>query len=313
MIKLTLVLIGLISFFLHGYYFSTGDQSTYVPQVLKRVDPKLFQRDYLTQTAEGDLSFMFPLIATIIKTTKIDIEWLYFLVYVAIRLLTIFVIYRLSFTLTKSRPAALLASLILSLPKFVAGTNQPTLDNLLVPRFLVLPLFLLVLNYLARHRFVIAALFMGIIFSLHPYSAVYLGLFLLACLFSFRQPWLTWIKVILAGFVGGGWFLIQSLPEYLGRNSQLIMAQDWFDIVGQRLPYNLVSYWPLTAWIALAIPLVGIWLYPSRLAVISVITAVVVTLIHIVFGEIFPVALIFQLQLPRIWLIPNFLGYICKF
>lgn len=305
-----LMLISLLSLLIHGYYFSTGDQSTYVPQVLRRIDPTLFQRDYLAQTAEGDLSFMFPLMAAIIKTTNVDIEWLYFLLYMVIRFLTVFVIYQLSFTLTQSRPAALLASLILSLPKFVAGTNQPTLDNSLLPRFLVMPLFLLSLNYLAQSRFVMAAFLTGIIFTFHPYSAVYLGLFLLACLVSFRQPWSTWIKVILAGFASSSWFLIQSLPQYLGRNSQLIMTQDWFDIVSQRLPYNLVVHWPFAAWIALVIPLVGIWLYPSRLLIISVIAAIIVTLIHVIFGEIFKVALIFQLQLPRIWLIPTYLGYI---
>lgn len=310
MIKLALVLIGLISFFLHGYYFSTGDQSTYVPQVLRRIDPSLFQRDYLAQTAEGDLSFMFSFIAAIIKTTNVDIEWLYFLLYMVIRFLTVFVIYQLSFTLTQSRPAALLAGLILSLPKFVAGTNQPTLDNALLPRFLALPLFLLGLNYLAQSRFVLAAFLTGIIFTLHPYSAIYLGLFLIACLVSFRQSWSTWLKAVIAGFASSSWFLIQSLPQYLGRNSQLVMDQDWFNIVSQRLPYNLSLHWPLAAWIALAIPLVGIWLYPSRLTITAVITAAIVTLVHVIFGEIGKVALIFQLQLPRIWLIPTYLGYI---
>lgn len=310
MIKLALVLIGLISFFLHGYYFSSGDQSTYVPQVLKRVDPSLYQRDYLAQTAEGDLSFMFPLMAAIIKTTNIDIEWLYFLLYGAIRLLTVFVIYQLSFTLTKFRPAALLATLILSLPKFVAGTNQPTLDNALLPRFLALPLFLLGLNYLAQSRFVWVAFLTGIVFTIHPYSAVYLGLFLFACLITFGAPQMTWFKVTIAGLTSSSWFLIQSLPQYLGRNSQLVMDQDWFNIVSQRLPYNLSLHWPLAAWIVLAIPLVGIWLYPSRLAITAVITAVIVTLVHVIFGEIGKVALIFQLQLPRIWLIPTYLGYI---
>ena len=88
------------------------------------------------------------------------------------------------------------------------------------------------------------------------------------------------------------------------------MDKDWFNIISQRLPYNLVVHWSLTAWIALAIPLVGIWFYPSRLLIISVITAIIITLIHIIFGEILKLALIFQLQLPRIWLIPTYFGYI---
>lgn len=310
MIKLALVLIGLISFFLHGYYFSTGDQSTYVPQVLRRIDPSLFQRDYLASTAEGDLSFMFPLMANLVKITHLDIEWLYFLLYLLFRFLVIIAIYRLSLTLTGKTPVALLAALILSLPKFVAGTNQPTLDNALLPRFLALPLFLLGLNYLAQSRFVWVAFLTGIVFTIHPYSAVYLGLFLFACLIIFGAPQMTWFKVTIAGLTSSSWFLIQSLPQYLGRNSQLMMDQDWFNIVSQRLPYNLSLHWPFTAWIALAIPLAGIWLYPSRISLTAVITAIIVTLIHVVFGEIGKVALIFQLQLPRIWLIPTYLGYI---
>ncbi len=47
-----LLALSTISILLHGYSFSSGDQSTYVPQVVKRTGGNLYARDYLSQTAE---------------------------------------------------------------------------------------------------------------------------------------------------------------------------------------------------------------------------------------------------------------------
>ncbi|MBI2010488.1 MAG: hypothetical protein HYS86_04955 [Candidatus Chisholmbacteria bacterium] len=310
MIKLALLLITLLSFLVHGYNFATGDQSTYVPQVLKRVNPNLYTKDYLSQTAEGDLSFMFPLMAGVLKTTGIDIEWLYFFLYLFFRWLVIVALYKLGLSLTGGKKAALVATIILSLPKFVGGTNNPTLDSAWIPRFFVLPLLLWGLDCLVHRRYLLATFLTGITFTLHPYSGVYLGLFLFACFLTSGRFWSLIPKAILIAVIASGWFVISLIPAYLSRSSQLFMDHVWFDIVSVRLPYNLISNWGLGALIALILPLLGYLVFPHRLLRLSLITAAIITLIHVVFGEIFKVALIFQLQLPRIWLIPTYMGYI---
>lgn len=310
MIKVGFLLISLLSFLVHGYDFASGDQSTYVPQVLKRVNPELYSRDYLSQTAEGELSFMFPLMAGIINTTGIDIEWLYFFLYLVFRWLVLVAIYHLSLSLTHHRAGALLAAILLSLPKFVAGTNQTTLDNAWLPRFFVLPLLLWALNCLINKRFLLATFLAGIIFTLHPYSGVYLGLFLLATIITSGRFWRLLPRVVLIGVVASSWFVFLVLPQYLSRNGQLFMAETWFEIVSLRLPYNVLGNWGLTAWTALMLPLVAYLVFPHRALRLAIVTASLVTVTHVIFGEIFKVALIFQLQLPRIWLVATFFGYI---
>src|SRR3989338_8013810 len=110
MIKLLLFLISLTSFLFHGYYFSTGDQSIYVPQVLKLVDSNLYRRDYfVTHSPESRFSLFFPLTATLLRLTRADTQWFYFSFYFINHLLVTYAFYHLSLALTHNRPAAIIA------------------------------------------------------------------------------------------------------------------------------------------------------------------------------------------------------------
>lgn len=318
-----LLLISIASLLINGYQFSTGDQSTYVPQVLRRVDPSLYTRDYLSNISEGELSLLFPIIASVIRVTNINIEWLYFGLYVFILFLTILSIYSLSFTLAQNKLVSAVAAIILALPKFVGGTNNTTLDISLVPRFFVLPLILYSLNLITRKRYLLSAFLTGVIFLFHPYSATYLSAFLIGFI-VFDKKWNLLPRVTLTGLLPASILIISKAPGFLSQNSKFIMPADWLSIIRMRQPYLFVSEWNITGWGSLFIALVlagaFILLFNhegsqtkrrfNQILIQAIVIATVVSLLHFFLGEVAKIAIVLQFQLMRIWLIPIYLAYI---
>src|SRR3989338_4714974 len=113
---LLLLLISFIAILIHGYTFSTGDQSIHIPQVLSRIDLQLFAQDYSVNIPEGQFTFFYPLMAGLIKLSRIDLQWLYFGLYLLIRFLLTLAIFNLAKTILKSNAKSFLATALLSLP-----------------------------------------------------------------------------------------------------------------------------------------------------------------------------------------------------
>ena len=317
-------LISVGAIFIHGYSFSTGDQTFQVPQILKRVDPNLFQRDYLATTTEGELSLFFPAMAFLINSASINIEPLYFGLYLIFHFLIIAAIYSLSYSLTQSRVSSIIATLLLALPKFVGGTTINTLDTSWLPRLAALPLLLFAFQKLTKQKYAQTAFLSGVILLIHPFSAVTLGIFLLGFLIMDKNKPITFIKSAIAGFIPSSWFLFTKIPFLIKESSQLIMPDSWYQIVVSRAPYNFASLWQFSGWASLAIVVIigSIFFFNyhrsrdqnkakfANLLKKTFLIASAVTLGQIFLAEFIKLTLIIQLQLLRIWLIPVYLAFI---
>ncbi len=98
------------------------------------------------------------------------------------------------------------------------------------------------------------------------------------------------------------------------------MHPDWYNLLLTRTPYNFLSQWQPTGWASLGLTLflLGLLLKFAPLSLTSftkfirlaLITATLISLIHLVLGEIAHIPIILQLQLLRIWLIPTYLSFI---
>ena len=319
-----LLLISSLATLAHGYSFSTGDQTFQVPQILKRVDSNLFQRDYLTNISEGQLSLFFPIMALILKFTLVDIEWLYFGLYLIFHFLSIVAIYSLSFTLTKKKSSATIATLLLALPKFVGGTTITTLDTTWIPRLAVLPLLLFAFQKLTQQKYAQAAFLSGVILLIHPFSAVTLGIFLFGFLILDKNKPVTFIKAAIAGLIPSSWFFFTKAPLFIKGNTQLIMPDNWYQILISRVSYNFASRWQPSGWASLAIAVIigSIFFFNyhrsrdqdkakfANLLKKVFLIAITVTIGQIFLAEFIKLTLIIQLQLLRIWLIPVYLAFI---
>lgn len=315
-IVVLIAVLSLVSMWFSGYSFSTGDQSLYVPQVLKRVDSELFERDYLKDLPEAKLSLFFPLMAGILKTTDWDIERLYFGLYALIHFLVLLSIFDLSVELTRKPATALLATALLALPKFVGGTTITTIDTAWLPRLLTLPLLIVGVKLLIQKRFMLAAITAAFITLFHPFSGLMLSFFLVGFLLSSRVKLKQWFSAGLIVSVPLSWILIQSFSK----DQNFVMSGDWFRLARERLPYNFLSQWELSGWASLGLTLlliisfVKVFRHKSKrfmqVLKTAVFVAVGVTGLHVLFGEVFKFAPVLQGQLLRIWLIPTYLAFI---
>ncbi len=313
-----MILVTLFSLLSHGYSFSGGDQSVYIPAVNQILNSYLFKNDYLFGNFfEGKLSLFFPLMAQLTKLTNLDISWLYFGLYIIFNFIILVLIYDLNLNLTHNLPAALVSTLILSLPKYVGGSTVTTLDISWLPRFFILPLLLIALNKLLSGKYNVAALLTGIIFLFHPFSGIYLGIFVLGLFWLNRPSVKKLITICISGLIP----LILFIPKYAAvfwtTKNPPVMSSQWITLLQERVSYNFISKWQINDWGSLVLLLVLFFLLiyhhhllnnkVKRLLVGSVLIASIVTAVEIILGEIFHITLILELQLLRIWLIPSYL------
>ena len=300
-----LILTGLtlLATLIHGYTFSTGDQAIYIPQVLSRVDPSLFLKDYAVSIPEAQFSFFFPLIASLIKLGQFDLQWFYFILYLLIRFFSTLMIFNLAKTILKSNSKAFLATAILSLPLPVGGTATTTFDIAFLPRFLIAPLLIYGLTQIIRNHYFQVAVITGLIFLIHPFSAVSLGLILLGSLIYQRQSMIKILHLLLTSLVVASPLLLLRLRLFLSHTQGWLMPLKWQQILINRLPYLFLSHWSIFEWLGLLLILLPILLQLKTPPVKAIFfTTIIFTLFYFVFSELLPLTPLIQLQPLRLWL-----------
>lgn len=313
-----LLVISAMAILIHGYSFSGGDQTIYVPAVLQKINPKLYQHDSITKAPEKDLSVFFTIMASIVRTTSTDIEWVYILLYFVVHYWFIFSAYSLTYTITRNHQTALIATSIIALPKYVGGTTITTVDFSWIPRFLALPFSLNSINASLQTRPSVAVLLLSIAFVIHPFTGISTGLFLVGIFVLIKIPVRQAISASLFSLPLLAWIITihTQLPAY---HNPLLIDSSWWQILLSRIPYNFLQTWKLSGWGSIGITLVLLLLNlrtkPSselnkKIIHSGIGIALMVTIVHLLTVEILKLSVFTQLQLLRIWLWPTILSLI---
>ena len=162
--------LGVSRIWVAGYGFGGGDQSWQIPLVRGLASGEML-KDYIFSPAPR-LSFFFPLVALVVKVWPADV--VFFAGYLAASVATAAALYLLAARMLESRPAALLAVVMLMVGKDVAA-GATTWDAAFLPRTAAMPLMLFSFYYLLKGRPAVAGVFMGFTFALHPLTGVYTG------------------------------------------------------------------------------------------------------------------------------------------
>ena len=310
------LLISLISINLHGYSFSSGDQAIYLPQIYKLLDSTLFSKDYAVNlVSEARMSLFFPLMATIIRGSHVDIQWLYFCLYTIIHFFVIWAVYRFSLQITNHSITAVIASFLLAIPRYVGGTTITTLDTAWLPRFFILPIFLLGCLNLYKNYYYRAAFLAGIILLFHPFSSLILNAYILGCLIG-KPNFKSTVRKIFFVEAIFGLMLLRSYSQ-LSTQDPIIMPQNWFEIIKSRVPYNLLFSWRASGWASLLITIcvvaatirVAASTSQKQFYFRTIMTAFAISIIATI-AEITKITPIIELQALRVWVLPTYLTYI---
>lgn len=236
-------LVTLFSFgWLLGYDVYNGDQLTYFPEILQKLDPGLFSQDILF--GPGDFTLFDDFVAGVVRYFRFDMFLFLFLVSFVMRFIYFYAIYRIFLYFTENKTFSLLVLLIFLSGFVIYGTGMRTIAPMLLPKYIAIALGLLGLSLLFEKRMIWAALLLGLGFIFHPsgplpFFAVFYAYILLEgkALFSLR----TLISTVIPPL-----FL---LPVYFfmppGESAGIFAVIDeaWRQVILRRDSYYFLSTW----------------------------------------------------------------------
>lgn len=154
----------------NGYEFGKHDHEHYIPEVMNLADPSYFPNDYLFVDPSGEYTFWLSGMAFLSRWLPLDAICL--AAYLLFRYLSCWFIYHISYNLFGCRLSALLASLLLLVSRVVGGTTMSTFEIYFGVRDAALAFSLGSVLFLISDRLVLAALFCGLAFLIHPLIAL---------------------------------------------------------------------------------------------------------------------------------------------
>ena len=252
---LFLLLIPILGLLVNGYRYGVSDQALYIPMIDRAVSPELFPNDYLFDEPSGEYNFWIPTMSILARF--FSLEWIFFVGYVLTRFGLFWAIYHLSLNLFGSRGAAALAVLFLIIPQSIGGTHTSTQDTYFTLRSTAMPFAIAFLIPYFRGRLIPAAIICGVVFLIHPITAIplisLLGFRLLIEIF--RQSWRLPAKAF-------GVFTVCILPLVIrvflidrASHSDLspFSRSDprWLEIIKARDSYIFISVWNREAFLSL--------------------------------------------------------------
>ena len=181
----TAVVLGLSRVWVGGYSFGTGDHAWQVPLVKGIAQGQMLQ-DYIFQQPLT-LSLYFPAVAFFARFWRL--ETVYFAGYVIASVAAALALYLLAARMLVSRPAGLLAVVLLAVGKStVAGAT--TWDAMLLPRTAAIPILCAGWWLLLEGRATRGGILAGLAVAMHPLTGAYgLAIAFAAIVLAERDTW----------------------------------------------------------------------------------------------------------------------------
>ena len=250
-----LLLTSTVGLAINGYRYGFNDHAFYIPMIDRLVNPDLFPEDYLFDEPSGEYNFWIPAMAMLARFFPLN--WIFFLGYILTRFALFWAIYHLSINLFNSRGAAVLAVLFLVIPKSVGGTATATQDIFFTLRSTAMPLAVAFLIPYFQGRITLAAIICGVVFLIHPITAIplicLLGFRLLIEIF--RQGWRIPAKAFVVftacilPLVIRVFLIDRANHSDLSPFSQSNLQ--WLEIIKERDSYIFISVWNREAFLSL--------------------------------------------------------------
>lgn len=183
---LWLVALALAALFVHGYHPFADDAGIYVAGIRKLADPALYQPDAAFVLANTRFSLFAHLLAAIVRTTRIPLDYLLLATHVASIFAFLLACWTLARRIFASPPAhsppaqwsaVALTAACFTLP--VAGTALLLMDPYVTARSISTPLGLFALAASIDRCWLRAALFLLLTTLMHPLMALYISAFVL--------------------------------------------------------------------------------------------------------------------------------------
>jgi hypothetical protein len=303
-----------------GYRYGASDLAFYIPAALERLDPSLFPRDRALIASQAQLTMIDETIAALARASRLTLPSLFAALYVltlAILLLGAWLIAR---RLYRSAWTMMALTSALTLKHEIAKSGTNTLEGYFHPRQLAFALGTLAVGAMIRRRFVTAAMLVVSGGMLHPTTAFWFAIWLGVAAWVNEPRWRLWLATSAVLAAAAGVLLLTAGP-LTGR--LVIMDREWLATLVTK-DYLFPLDWPLYVWVLNLAYLPIIWFVYTRRRAAGVLVRGEAGLVAgclslvLVFAAALPlnaarVAIVIQLQIPRIFWMLDFLAvtYMC--
>ncbi len=213
-----------------GYYFGTFDQASHLPFFKKYIDSTLYPGDRFIDLRFIHYSYFWFLFEPFYRLGLLEVSM--FVVHVVIIYMTIWAIWRLSFTLFKNELVSLLSVVVFILPHISFG-GFTVFEFSLVNRTFVLPFLLWALDLYLRRKYYLAFFILGIMFNFHILSVnfvLFMMVFDYILQLKRKDGWKNITLSMILFIVGALPVLIWKLQSH---TSDFGLHPDWFSLLSR--------------------------------------------------------------------------------
>jgi hypothetical protein len=298
-----------------GYRYGASDLAFYIPAALERLDPSLFPRDGSLIASQARLTMIDETIAVLSRVSGLGLPTLFATLYATTLALLLAGALLLGRFLYRTEWAALAFVAALTLRHAIAKSGTNTLEGYFHPRQLAFSLGVLALVALMHQRVLVSAALVLAGGLLHPTTALWFSIWIAVGAAVNDRRWRRpTILAAIAVVIAGAWMV--TAGPLAGR--LVTMDDEWLATLETK-DYLFPLEWPLYAWVLnLIYPPTIFYVYRRRSAVGILAPGErglvwgCLALVG-VFAVALPLnaarlALVIQLQIPRVFWMLDFLG-----
>ena len=236
-----------------GFYIASGyssDDVIYLPALFQRIDPSLYQNDYIWLAPIKTFSFYIDLQLLLLKVFGGNLSYTLFFLYSISKFMLFLGIYHLSLSIFKQRLAAFAAILVLFLPISLPRTIA-TQELYLAPRMLAIGPSLFFLKYLIQIKYLRALICYAWIAMVYPIFCFLLGIISVGYFVLHRK--LVTKRLITYAIITIAFVAIMYTIKWLSQKNlypppSLVLTEEWKQFYVYKAHYLFMKYWKQTDW-----------------------------------------------------------------
>ena len=229
-----------------GYRYGTSDQAFYIPAVVRALQPDAFPRDASLIDSQARLLLADDVLAGLIRTTGVPLEFLFLAGYLLSLLLIGLAIWLIGRRLYSSIWLTVALGAAFALRHRIPRTSANSFEPYFHPRMLAFAFGALAVAALLRRRFWLSIVLVGIAAAVHVTTALWF-----AVLIGVAILWLdrTFRRLGIVVVASAAAFLLWATAAGPLRDTFVVMDTAWLAAVASK-DSLFASGWPLWAWIA---------------------------------------------------------------
>lgn len=240
-----------------GYRYGVSDQAFYIPVVVRALEPAAYPRDAALIDAQGRLMLADEALATIVQTTGVSLETLFFVAYLASLALTWLALRAIGARVYTSGWGTMALLAVFTLRHRIPRTSANSFEPYFHPRMLAFAICLLAVGAVLRRQTWLAIALVGVSAVVHVTTALWFSVMIGVAL-AWLDVRLRRVAITLTAVA-----LIASAWIFTVGPLRTRMDDVWLQAVASK-DSLFATDWPLWAWVANLALLAVLWFAHRR-------------------------------------------------